>query len=221
MLFVCLLPAVPAFALTEPVGVWSCLVFGDEARGDERMSLVLTSLSSTFVSVQGPGGPIAWRRIGDWDRRRREASFVDVLAGRIYTADLDYSTLGGTWSERGADGGWWCARRSADPAAVQLQINGTQPEFYVPPLVPDLMASPRYPRQAIREAREGEAVVCFLVDRAGQVHDPVVVTITDDIFEATTLSAIGRSRYRPTARYEGAFRPGCRSYTYTLDLINE
>jgi protein TonB len=83
-----------------------------------------------------------------------------------------------------------------------------------------VMVSPRYPRRAVQEAREGNAVVCFLVDQSGAVQDPVIVEISDDIFAPTTLGAITRSRYRPTASTSMP-RPGCRAYTYTLEMIRD
>ena len=202
----------------DPVGVWACIVYGDPVRGDERATLALTPHSTTHIAVQIPGGVTPWRRVGDWETRWRELSIVDARTSRIYTADLDSPTLGGTWSARGRSGGWWCARRDHDPLSVRLDTRAPTQEFSVPPLVPDLMVSPRYPRRAVQQAREGSAVVCFLVDAAGTVLDPVIVEISDEIFAATTLSAIARSRYRPT-RAGSVLRPGCRAYTYTLEMI--
>jgi TonB family protein len=80
------------------------------------------------------------------------------------------------------------------------------------------MASPSYPRQAIRDAKEGRAVVCFLVDSGGAVRDPEIVELSDQIFRDATMLAIFRSSYRPWGE-QGVVRPGCRSYTYELDAI--
>lgn len=203
-----------------PVGVWACLLYGDKVRGDERATLVLTSLSATYIATQIPGGVTPWRRLGDWETRRGELTFVDARTGRIYSADLERPTLGGTWGSRGREGGWWCARRDEDPVSVPLDIRTSPREFHVPALIPDVMASPQYPRRAVQQAREGTAVVCFLVDPSGAVYDPVIVEISDEIFAATTLWAITRSHYRPSASAESP-RPGCRSYTYTLEAIRD
>lgn len=190
-------------------------------RDDARVTVLLTSRSTTYIATQIAGGVTPWRRLGDWEVKWGELTFVDARAGRIYAADLDLPTLGGTWSAPRRDGGWWCARRGEDPLSLQLDIRASTQQFYVAPLIPDLMASPRYPRRAVQEAREGNAVVCFLVDSSGAVRDPVIVEISDEIFAPTTLAAINRSRYRGAAASVPSTRPGCRAYTYTLEMIRD
>jgi hypothetical protein len=210
--------AISADSPVEPVGVWNCVVYGDPARGNERTSLALTPLSAVYWATQGSGGVTAWRRLGDWEQRRRGFSFADVREGRVYEADLERSTLGGKWSGLRKGGGWWCARRPEDLLEVQLDFGRATPEFYVPPLVSNSMDSPRYPIEAIRQAREGHAIVCFLVDSSGQVLDPEVIEITDPLFLATTINAVQRSSYLPSSRVDFS-RPGCRDISYTLDMI--
>ena len=77
------------------------------------------------------------------------------------------------------------------------------------------MVSPSYPREAIKEAKEGRAIVCFLVDASGAVRDPELLELSDPIFATPTLQAIERSRYRPATRSD-VMRPGCRHYLYEL-----
>ena len=88
----------------------------------------------------------------------------------------------------------------------------------MPPLLSTRMATPRYPLRAIRQAREGRAVVCFLVDYTGVIIGPEFIELTDEIFRATTLSAVGRSQYYGWDK-QNIVRPGCRSFIYELDPI--
>ena len=217
----CLLGFAPrpgSASLSDPEGVWSCIAYGEPSR-QSRLSLVLYPDSRAYLADQIVGGMSNWRQLGDWTQRRRELTFVDARSGRIYSADLRYDTLGGTWSSRGRSGGWWCTRRPESIETVEPGLLRATPEFFVSPLVPGVMASPRYPIAAIRQAKEGEAVACFRVEPDGSVHDAEILSITDDIFAATTLSAISRSRYRP-APAGGVDRPGCRVFSYSLELIN-
>ncbi len=217
VLLLACLPTPRAEALSEPVGVWSCVLFGEGVRGDPRLHLVLTPEAQTFIATQGNGRIFPWRKISDWTQRRRELSFVDGQTARSYEADLRFDTLGGAWSEPVDRGGWWCARRGDAADGASLDLGGTSSDFYVQPIIPDRMATPRYPRDAIRGAIEGDTVVCFTVEASGDVSGAEIVSASHRIFEATTLSAIGRSRYRPAR--DGLRRPGCRSYRYTLDRI--
>ena len=208
-----------AQAQWQPEGVWSCLIYGDSARADERIVLLMTPAGSTYIASRRIERAV-WRPVGDWGGRRRSVEFVDPRFGRNYTADLRYPTLGGAWETRTDTGGWWCAGLSVDLSEIGPIRGSANPEFFVPPLVPNTMASPNYPRAAIREAIEGLAVVCFLVSKSGEIQDPRIVQISDEIFELTTLRAINRSSYRSSERATGD-RPGCREYTYTLDMIRQ
>lgn len=199
----------------NPVGVWNCVVYGDTVRGDERVALLLDADGRSFWSVQIGGSISSWRRLGDWSARGSRFTFVDPRTERGFTADLERSSLGGGWRDGGREGGWWCARRPEPVAAVAGSLRRSSPELFIPPLVPDVMASPRYPLEAIREAKEGRAVVCFVVDPTGAVLDPEILELSDPIFEAPTLRAIERSSYRPSSRAE-LHRPGCRHYAYEL-----
>ena len=77
------------------------------------------------------------------------------------------------------------------------------------------MATPRYPRQAIREAREGRVVICFEVDPSGQVQAPEFIELSDEIFRASSLDALMSSSYQPlTGSGRTSPRPACRSFIY-------
>jgi hypothetical protein len=207
---------VPAHAAVgDPVGVWSCVVYGDRIRGDERTILLLAEDGGTFWSVQVGGSLTAWRQLEDWNARGSRFEFIDPRTRRGYTADLERTSLGGLWVDDGRAGGWWCARRPEPVAAVTDSLGRSSPELFTPSLVPNVMASPRYPLQAIREAKEGRAVACFIVDANGVVRDPEILEISDDIFVEPTRLAMLRSSYRPSTRVQIS-RPGCREFAYEL-----
>ncbi len=80
------------------------------------------------------------------------------------------------------------------------------------------MATPTFPRQAIREAQEGRVVVCFVVEPSGEIFDPEFVELSHELFRATSLDALRRSRYQSwDPRTDGGARPACRSFIYRLD----
>jgi hypothetical protein len=79
-------------------------------------------------------------------------------------------------------------------------------------------ATPRYPIEAIRQAKQGRVVTCFLVDAAGSILEPAVSELSDDVFREPTLTALRRSRYE-AREADSALRPSCRSYTFTLDRL--
>lgn len=202
----------------DPVGVWACLVYGDKVYGDERLLLQLSADGSTRIARQSAGGVGQWVSASSWAADRRRLSFADPRGAREFTAELSRDTLGGTWRGPSAEGGWWCTQRLDAAAAESQSPRRSAAEFFFPPLVAEVMASPRYPRQAIRDAKEGRAVVCFLVDSSGAVLDPEIVELSDEVFRDATMLAIFRSTYRPWGE-QGVVRPGCRSYIYELDAI--
>lgn len=210
------LDAARADRALDPRGLWSCVTYGDPAYGDERMTLRVLDAGRVDVTHRLGGGLEEWMRLSEWSVEKRRLTFSDFRRGRIYAADLDRSTLGGTWTAASAAGGWWCVRRGDAATAETIALRRSAPEFYVPPLVINVMATPRYPRQAIRQAKEGRAVACFIVESSGTVRDPEFLELSDEIFRDSTVAALLRSNYLP---WEGdATRPGCRSFTYELEV---
>ena len=110
-------------------------------------------------------------------------------------------------------GGWWCAESELEaiPEANEARAAALLP------VLPIVTATPRYPIQAIRQAKQGRVVACFFVDAAGLVVDPEIIELSDELFREPTLVALSRSRYEP--RDAGPRRPSCRSYTFTLDRL--
>jgi hypothetical protein len=88
----------------------------------------------------------------------------------------------------------------------------------MPPLLPSLTATPRYPAQAIRDAKQGRAVSCFFVDAQGYIVQPELIELSDEVFRQPILNALARSRYQAW-NDESLLRPGCRSFIFKLDAI--
>lgn len=201
--------------LVDPAGLWYCLVYGHLGLDDWHVSLRLEPGGRAFSAWGLALGNRAWRRLSNWSVDDGVISFDDPDSGRHYEGDLSRSTLGGTWRVHAESGGWWCAPRALAADSVGLRRSDAAMAV---PLVAQIVKAPDYPRQAIREAKEGRAVVCFLVDRNGFVVEPEIVELSDEVFRDPTLQAIDESRF---AVYDEPvpLRPGCRSYVYHLDAV--
>jgi hypothetical protein len=155
----------------------------------------------------------SWSGLTPWITESRELKFGDPRTGRQYTADLRRDNLGGTWRTLTTTGGWWCAASDIDVVPETTEERAEA----LPPVLPLVTATPRYPIEAIREAKQGRVVTCFLVDAAGLIVEPEIIELSDEIFREPILLALSRSRYEP--RDSDALRPSCRSYTFTLDRL--
>jgi hypothetical protein len=201
----------------DPVGTWSCVVYGHPAFGDERVLVQIAPDGTAAISRNTADGDRLWDALSNWLVDDDEISFSDSRTGRQFSADLRRATLGGGWRTFTLVGGWWCT--SLDDAAYANVLVRPMEEL-MPPLVPVRTATPSYPVQAIREAKEGRAVTCFFVDSQGWVVQPEIIEISDEIFRAPTLSALARSQYLGWEQ-TGTLRPGCRTYIYRLDMIRD
>lgn len=198
---------------TDPIGTWSCVVWGHPQFGDERVLLNFAPQGvARLARVENEAVP-AWSGLTPWITQNRELRFSDPRTGRQYTADLRRDSLGGTWRTLTTTGGWWCA--VSDVEVVPETVEGRAAAL--PPVVPLVTATPRYPIEAIRAAKQGRVVTCFLVDAAGLIIEPEIIEISDEIFREPILTALSRSRYEP--RDSDLPRPSCRSYTFTLDRL--
>lgn len=197
--------------LVDPVGVWNCLVYGRPAIADERLFFKLSSDGSTAVLRLREGHGARWRPIADWRRHRKTIAFEDATRGRAFEADLAKPTLGGAWHDPTREGGWWCTRIRG----VSVGRDASGASAWLSELLPAVTAAPQYPSEAIREAKEGRAVGCFAVRSSGEIVDPVVVEVSDEVFRAPTLVALARSRYRGWDDDE-IVRPDCRSFIFRL-----
>jgi hypothetical protein len=200
----------------DPVGAWSCVVYGHPAFGDERMLFMFAADGGARVAHEADQKISAWTPMSPWTVNDGELTFNDPHTGRQYRADLRQPTLGGSWRTFTLVGGWWCSETDAAavPAAEKLE-----PLKVLPPLIPSVTSVPQYPRQAIREAKQGRAVTCFFVDASGRVVRPELIELSDEVFRAPILAALERSRYRGWDD-TNVLRPGCRSYIFKLDALS-
>ena len=199
----------------DPVGTWTCVVYGHPAFGDERVLLDIARNGSLRVARLENGDISSWFPLRRWEIEDATLTFTDSRSGRDYEADLTRSTLGGNWRTLTLLGGWWCTPTDFVAAPT---VGNVQPEDLMPPLLPSLTATPVYPLKAIRDAKQGRAVSCFVVDADGYVVKPELVELSDEIFRAPILSALARSRYQPWSD-ERVLRPGCRSFIFRLDPL--
>lgn len=203
-------PAADAHA-AELLGVWTCTMYGEST--EQRFFLRLAADGGIWMARVAEADDGVWRDIGTWRRSRTRLMFEDAWNGRSFRAGVDREELGGLWSSFRDRGGWWCAAMPAIPFAP---ADGPPPAnrlLHAP--VPAIMASPSYPRRAIREATEGRAVTCFVVKGTGEILRPAVVESTHEIFHEPALAAVAVSRYRSWGD-EHASLPACRSFTFEL-----
>jgi len=208
------LVAANCHARLDPVGAWSCVLYGPDKETDERMLLELRIDGTTVMADLG-GDRYLWTPISSWSEKRGYLTFSDSRRDREFVADLEYVSLGGTWSGAVYSGGWWCAALEKRPELGSGRGRFNEYEV-MPRLVADVMATPWYPRQAVREAKEGYAVVCFHFNTEGFVEDPHFLELSDPVFRESALGALSRSHYR---RWDASLprRPACRTFDYLLD----
>jgi len=206
----------------DPVGTWSCVLYGNPSLGDERVLLSFAPDQSTRIARRSRDGAPAWISLSRWQIEGGLLSFADARSGRQFSADLDRQTLGGEWRTLNLLGGWWCsAVDSAEGPGVDILNDASDPAAAgTARLIPEVMATPSFPIQAIRAAKEGRVVLCFVVRPSGEVYDPEFVELSDEIFRAPSLDALMRSRYKSwDSRTAGGPRPACRSFIYRLDYV--
>lgn len=201
----------------DPVGLWNCVVYGHPAFGDERMYLSLSADGGAQLARLADDTVRAWEALPGWHTDRGDLVFRDPRGGRDFHADLHRQTLGGDWRTPTLLGGWWCT--AMDPNAVAKQPDPTKRAKPLPPLTPAMTATPAYPLQAIREAKQGKAVTCFFVDATGAIVQPEILELSDEVFREPILAALSRSSYKGWSD-SSVLRPGCRSYIFRLDARN-
>jgi hypothetical protein len=211
--FACAGGTASAAGTTDPVGTWSCVVWGHPDFGDER---VLFNFSPQGVArlarIEAEATP-AWSGLTPWVSEKRQLRFGDPRSGRQYTADLRRENLGGNWRTLTQTGGWWCAPSDIEAVPETNEARAAA----LPPVLPRVTATPRYPIEAIRLAKQGRVVTCFLVNSEGLIVEPEIIELSDEIFREPILVALRRSRFE--ARNSDTLRPSCRSYTFTLDRL--
>jgi len=218
----CALSAAPADAARrsrptlDPLGTWACVVYGHPAFGDERVLLDFAANGSARIAREQNGEISQWAPLTSWASVDGTMTFTDSRTGRRFEADLSRETLGGSWRAPTLLGGWWCTAADAVPPPI---VDGNRPVEILPPLLPSLTATPAYPIQAIREAKQGRGVSCFFVDAQGYIVQPEIIELSDEIFRKPILLALSHSRYQGWDD-ERTLRPGCRSFIFKLDPLN-
>jgi hypothetical protein len=198
----------------DPIGTWSCVLYGHPDIGDQRVLLHFATSGAARMSRFDGGKTGPWSALAGWFVDRDQLEFSDPQSGRQFKADLRRVTLGGGWRTYAAVGGWWCSAIDNAP----LPPDSDTPRRPLHPLVPVRTAIPRYPLQAVRDAKQGYAVSCFFVDSKGNIQEPELIELSDEIFREPILSALARSRYQGWDD-DGTLRPGCRTYTFKLDQV--
>ena len=85
---------------------------------------------------------------------------------------------------------------------------------------PTVTAVPQYPKLARRDRIEGEATVCYKIDKKGRIKNPSVRSSSHKMFAKPSLKAIKQSSYE-------AIRPdqvvskvkACRTYRFLLTPV--
>ena len=207
----------------DPVGTWRCVLYGNPALGDERVMLSFGPDRTVRMARGAESGTLAWSPLSTWEVQKGVIKFEDPRTGRRFSADARRDTLAGEWRTLNLLGGWWCSAATANDGSEShidiLTGTGLDPDS-TKRLIPEVMATPTFPLQAIREAREGRVVLCFIVEPSGEVYDPEFVELSDEIFRAPSLDALMRSRYKPwNPRIDGGSRQACRSFIFRLDYV--
>lgn len=206
--------------LLDPVGMWSCVLYGNPQLGDERLLLNFAPDQMLRMGRTGDGGTAAWASSTRWQVEDRTLEFTDSRTGRRFSADLARSALGGEWRTLNLLGGWWCSPAPGlDAGSEPSGDTADGGAGSLVPLIPEVMATPTFPIQAIREAKQGRVVLCFVVRPSGEIDDPEFLELSDEIFRAPSLDALMRSRYQSWDSRRGGERPACRSFIYRLDYV--
>ena len=104
---------------------------------------------------------------------------------------------------------------SIEPAQTE---NVSTPE--IPP-VPIVMATPDYPKKAIRPAIGGMVTACFTVNKRGRVRDVVIVQSSNEVFKKPVLKAARKSSFKPAMDQKKPVETQiCRTYRFSLEERN-
>src|SRR5690606_10812371 len=89
----------------DPVGVWSCLMYGPS--GDQRFYLELAADGAVRMARFAEADDGVWRALDVWRRSRDRIEFDDLPNGRFFVASASLQDLGDTWlGLRDRGGGW-------------------------------------------------------------------------------------------------------------------
>lgn len=85
---------------------------------------------------------------------------------------------------------------------------------------PSVTAAPQYPELARRDRIEGEATVCYTIDKNGRIHKPAVRKSSHRMFAKPALKAIKQSSYEPLRPDKKAsYVKTCRTFRFLLNPV--
>jgi len=85
---------------------------------------------------------------------------------------------------------------------------------------PSVTAVPQYPKTARRDRIEGEATVCYKIDKKGRIINPSVRRSSHRMFAKPALKAIRHSSYEPLrSDQEISIVKTCRTYRFLLNPV--
>ncbi len=205
----------------DHLGAWNCVLYGDPAFGDERLQLRFDPDGTTRQARPSEDKARPWAPLSRWQIQDGDLVFEDSRTGREFKGDLSRTALGGEWRMRMLVGGWWCSRMSEEEVpedgVLEEVLAGAEDTRRISP---EVMATPSYPREAIWLGLEGRVLICFGVEPSGDIVEPEVMEVSDELFRAPSLQSLTGSRYQGWDRRRyGGRRPACRSFVYLLDPI--
>jgi TonB family protein len=85
---------------------------------------------------------------------------------------------------------------------------------------PNLTAVPQYPEVARRDRIEGEATVCYMIDKNGRIINPSVRHSSHKMFARPSLKAIRQSSYAPLPPDKKLSKvKTCRTFRFLLNPV--
>lgn len=85
---------------------------------------------------------------------------------------------------------------------------------------PAKTAFPNYPRIARRDRIEGDAQVCFRIDKRGRIRKPRVREVSHPIFKRAALRAIRESSFEPLRPHQILSTSlTCRTFRFRLEPV--
>ncbi len=85
---------------------------------------------------------------------------------------------------------------------------------------PTVTAVPQYPKLARRDRIEGEATVCYKINKKGRIINPSVRRSSHRMFAKPSLKAIKQSSYEPLRpNQEMSKVKTCRTYRFLLNPV--
>lgn len=86
--------------------------------------------------------------------------------------------------------------------------------------VPWVTAVPQYPKPARRDRIEGEATVCYKINKNGRITNPSVRQSSHKMFAKPSLKAIKQSSYEPIRPDQEVSKvKTCRTYRFLLNPV--